>query len=85
MQDRTPALIDEAKKTAQEELVRQAASTFNGQLNDYLDNVRREHEQIIDSVNIDTITKSEWDTTSLDKATVVVKTFLNTWNYTKTK
>ena len=42
VQDRTPALIDEAKKTAQEELVRQAASTFNGELNDYLDNVRRE-------------------------------------------
>lgn len=75
MQDRTPALIDEAKKTAQEELVRQAASTFNGELNDYLDNVRREHEQIIDSVNIDTVTKSEWDTTSVDKATAIVKDF----------
>ena len=73
--DRTPALIDEAKKTAQEELVRQAASTFNGELNDYLDNVRREHEQIIDSVNIDTVTKSEWDTTSVDKATAIVKDF----------
>ena len=55
VQDRTPALIDEAKKTAQEELIRQAASTFNGELNDYLENVRREHEQIIDSVNIDTV------------------------------
>ena len=75
LQDRTPALIDEAKKTAQEELVRQAASTFNGELNDYLDNVRREHEQIIDSVNIDTVTKSEWDTTSVDKATAIVKDF----------
>ena len=75
VQDRTPALIDEAKKIAQEELVRQAASTFNGELNDYLDNVRREHEQIIDSVNIDTVTKSEWDTTSVDKATVIVKDF----------
>ena len=73
--DRTPALIDEAKKTAQEELVRQAASTFNGELNDYLDNVRREHEQIIDSVNIDTVTKSEWDTTSVNKATAIVKDF----------
>jgi type I restriction enzyme R subunit len=73
--DRTPALIDEAKKTAQEELVRQAASTFNGVLNDYLENVRREHEQIIDSVNIDTVTKSEWDTTSVDKATAIVKDF----------
>jgi type I restriction enzyme R subunit len=73
--DRTPALIDEAKKTAQEELVRQAASTFNGELNDYLDNVRKEHEQIIDSVNIDTVTKSEWDTTSVNKATAIVKDF----------
>ncbi len=75
VQDRTPALIDEAKKTAQEELVRQAASTFNGELNNYLDNVRREHEQIIDSINLDTVTKSEWDTTSVDKATAIVKDF----------
>ena len=52
VQDRTPALIEEAKKTAQAELVRQAASTFNGELNNYLDNVRREHEQIIDSINL---------------------------------
>lgn len=74
-EDITPALIDEAKKTAQEELIRQAASTFNGELNDYLENVRREHEQIIDSVNIDTVTKSEWDTTSVDKATAIVKDF----------
>mgnify|MGYP001300971001 FL=1 len=75
IQDRTPALIEEAKKTAQEELVRQAASTFNGELNNYLDNVRREHEQIIDSRNLDTVTKSEWDTTSIDKATAIVKDF----------
>ena len=75
VQERTPAMIVEAKKIAQEELVRQAASTFNGELNDYLDNVRREHEQIIDSVNIDTVTKSEWDTTSVDKATAIVKDF----------
>ena len=75
VQDRTPALIDEAKKTAQSALVRQAASTFNGELNDYLENVRREHEQIIDSINIDTVSKSEWDTTSGDKATEIVKDF----------
>ena len=37
--------------------------------------MRREHEQIIDSVNIDTVTKSEWDTTSVDKATAIVKDF----------
>ena len=74
-QERTPALIQEAKKTAQEELVRQAASNFNGELNNYLDNVRREHEQLIDNRNIDTVIKSEWDTTSVDKATAIVKDF----------
>ncbi len=73
--DRTPALIEEAKKTAQDQLIAQAASTFNGELNGYLENVRREHEQIIDSVNIDTVTKSEWDTTSVDKAKSIVKDF----------
>ncbi len=75
VQDQTPALIEEAKQKAQEELITQAASTFNGELNDYLENVRKEHEQIIDSVNIDTVTKSEWDTTSVDKAEAIVKDF----------
>ena len=75
VQDRTPALLEEAKKRAQEQLIFEAASTFNGELNNYLDNVRKEHEQIIDSINIDTITKSEWDTTSVDKAKAIVKDF----------
>ena len=75
IEDRSPALIDEAHKSAQEKLIKQAAITFNGELNNYLDNVRREHEQIIDSINIDTVVKSEWDTTSVDKAKDTVKDF----------
>jgi type I restriction enzyme R subunit len=74
-QDRTPALIEQAKQTAQKQLIETAASTFNGKLNEYLDKVRREHEQIIDIHNIDTVTKSEWDTTSVDKAKEIVKDF----------
>lgn len=73
--DRTPALIEEAKKDAQQKLIFEASKTFTGQLNTYLENVRKEHEQIIDSHNIDTITKSEWETTSVDKATEIVKDF----------
>lgn len=73
--ERTPAQYEEAKKQAQKEMTLQAASTFNGQLNDYIENVRKQHEQIIDHVNIDTVTKSEWDTTSVDKANEVVKDF----------
>ena len=75
IQDRSPALTEQAKKEAQEALTLQAVSTFNGELNTYLENVRKQHEQIIDTVNIDTVTKSEWDTTSIDKATEVVKDF----------
>jgi len=73
--DRTPAFIEEIKKTAQQQLIATAVSTFNGELNHYLDNVRREHEQKIDSINIDMIIKSEWDITSKDKAAAIVKDF----------
>jgi|TARA_R110002012_G_scaffold321121_3_gene547645 type I restriction enzyme R subunit len=75
VQDQTPALIEEAKKHAQNALILEATKTFNGELNEYLDNVRKQHEQIIDSINIDTVTKSEWETTSVDKATQIIKDF----------
>lgn len=55
---------DEQYKKVQAELLRNAASIFNGELNEYVDNVRKIHEQVIDLVNIDTVTKSEWDTAS---------------------
>ncbi len=74
-QDRTPEKYEEAKKQVMSGLARTAASTFNGHLNDYLENVRKEHEQIIDTVNIDQVTKSEWDTTSVDKAKEIIKDF----------
>lgn len=73
--DRTPAKAEAAKKEVQDKLILQAASTFNGELNDYLDNVRKQHEQIIDTINLDTVTKSEWDTTSVDKAQQIVSDF----------
>lgn len=75
IQDQTPALKEEARKKAQESFAIEAAKTFNGELNTYLENVRKVHEQIIDTINIDTVTKSEWDTTSVDKAQELVKDF----------
>jgi type I restriction enzyme R subunit len=60
---------------AQQNLITQAASNFNGELNEYLDSVRKQYEQIIDRENIDAVTKSEWNTTSVDKAIEVVKDF----------
>jgi type I restriction enzyme R subunit len=74
-EEQTPAKIQSAKQEAQEQLIKTAASTFNGELSEYLDNVRKKHEQIIDTHNLDTILKSEWDKTSIDKAQQVVKDF----------
>ena len=56
-------------------MITQAASTFNGTLNEYLENVRKGHEQIIDHRNIDTVTKSEWDSFTTEKANETIKDF----------
>jgi type I restriction enzyme R subunit len=71
----SPAERDFIRQQAQQELIRLAATTFNGQLNDYIDNVRKEHEQIIDHINIDTVTKSEWDSFTTEKANETIKDF----------
>lgn len=44
-------------------------------MNDYIDNVRKEHEQIIDHINIDTVTKSEWDSFTTEKANETIQDF----------
>ncbi|MCU4162507.1 DEAD/DEAH box helicase family protein [Carboxylicivirga caseinilyticus] len=75
VEDQTPELLNKAQKEAHQELIRQASSTFNGELNDYLENVRKEHEQIIDGVNIDTVTKSEWDSFTTEKANETIQDF----------
>jgi len=66
---------DKIENTPQEELIREAAKSFNGELNNYLENVRKVHEQIIDTVNIDNVTKASWDKESADKAKEVIQEF----------
>jgi type I restriction enzyme R subunit len=46
---------------ARESLILQAAVTFNGELNTYIENVHRIHEQVIDTINPDTIEFAGWD------------------------
>jgi type I restriction enzyme R subunit len=75
VEGRTPEQAEKTKKEAQKELIQEASSTFNGELNEFLENVRKEHEQIIDHINIDTVTKSEWDSFSVDKAKETIKDF----------
>lgn len=66
---------DEQYKKVQAELISNAASIFNGELNEYVDNVRKIHEQVIDLVNLDTVTKSEWDTASKKAAGELLEGF----------
>jgi len=56
---------DEAQwKEVQTALAHEAAAVFHGELNTYIENVRKAHEQVIDNVNIDRVTRAEWDTQS---------------------
>lgn len=66
---------DVLETTPQEELIKEVQTTFNGELNDYLENVRRVHEQIIDVVNLDTILVADWDKDSTDKANEIIIEF----------
>lgn len=75
IEDRTPLLEEKAREEAQEQLIRTASLSLNGELNEYIDNVRKQHEQIIDHINIDTVLKSEWDATTIDKANALVQDF----------
>jgi len=56
-------------------LQNQAASTFNGDLNTYIENVRKAHEQIIDLLNPDKVIAVGWDKDNKEKARELIKTF----------
>ncbi|MBN2614859.1 MAG: DEAD/DEAH box helicase family protein [Bacteroidales bacterium] len=75
VENRTDVQYEEARKAAQQELIRQAATTFNGELNDYVENVRKIHEQIIDHINTDKVVKSAWDSFTADKAKETIQDF----------
>jgi type I restriction enzyme R subunit len=65
----------DAKKKAQEKLIDIARSTFSGELNEYIENVRRVHEQIIDTLNLDTLKKAGWDTDILVRDEKLINDF----------
>jgi type I restriction enzyme R subunit len=65
----------DAKKKAQEIFIDIARSTFSGELNEYIENVRRVHEQIIDTLNLDTLKKAGWDTDILVRDEKLINDF----------
>jgi len=65
----------EQTQKAQEELIHQAANTFNGELNQYLLDVKKKHEQIIDHINIDEIENAGWTKDTADHAQQAIQDF----------
>ncbi|MFH0895692.1 MAG: type I restriction-modification enzyme R subunit C-terminal domain-containing protein, partial [Bacteroidota bacterium] len=70
-----PVFIEEAIKRETEKLQNEAVKVFTGGLNEYIENVRKAHEQRIDLTNPDEVIKSGWDKDNKDKAKEMIKDF----------
>jgi len=64
------AIIQETEKLQQE-----AARVFTGELNEYIENVRKAHEQRIDLLNPDEVMHVGWDEDNKDKAQLLIADF----------
>ncbi len=70
-----PVEIEAAIKNAVEQVQNEAAKVFTGELNTYIENVRKAHEQRIDLTNPDEVIRAGWDTDIIGKANEIVKEF----------
>ncbi|MEN6348258.1 MAG: type I restriction-modification enzyme R subunit C-terminal domain-containing protein [Syntrophomonas sp.] len=68
-------LTDVHLTSAQEVLIKAAAAPFTGKLNEFIEKVRKIHEQIIDNINIDKLEFAGWDLEAKDKAAELVQDF----------
>lgn len=66
-----------SKTIAQEvdQLRTSAAKVFTGELTEYVEKVRKAHDQVIDGVNVDKVIRAEWDTFTTEKAEQVIQDF----------
>ena len=67
----TPA----AREKAQEQLVSNASTVFNGELIELIDTIRRDKEQTIDHESFDTVIRAEWEGDAKENAEAVVQDF----------
>lgn len=67
--------IAAAIKKETENFQTDAVKVFTGDLNDYIENVRKAHEQRIDHANPDEVIHAGWDKDNKDNATELVKNF----------
>ncbi|TAG31360.1 MAG: DEAD/DEAH box helicase [Sphingobacteriia bacterium] len=70
-----PVEIDAAIKVKTEALQNEAAKVFTGELNEYIENVRKAHEQKIDLANPDEVIHVGWDKDNTNKAKELIANF----------
>lgn len=67
--------IDARVRELETDLQNRAARVFTGEVNDYIENVRKAHEQKIDMGNPDELTHAGWDKDNAEKAMKTVSDF----------
>lgn len=70
-----PAEIDIAIKQELGQLRNNVAKVFTGELNEYIENVRKVHEQKIDMLNLDEVVNVGWDKDNKDIANETINAF----------
>jgi type I restriction enzyme R subunit len=63
------------KQDIQKQLINRARDTFTGKLNEFIENVRKSHEQIIDDINLDEVKHAGWDKQARVKAEDTIEDF----------
>lgn len=75
MQGAAPAEIEKAIEQEKYKLQDLAASNFSGELNEYIEKVRKAHAQVIDHINPDTLLNVGWDKDNKEKAETLITDF----------
>lgn len=69
-------VTDEQIQEAQKELIQAAVTPFHDpDIRDYIENVRRSHDQIIDNINLDSVVFAGFDTQQEENADRIISTF----------
>jgi type I restriction enzyme R subunit len=71
----SPAELSSQLEAQRSRLIELAAEPFTGELNEYIENVRKAHEQLIDHINPDTLITAAWDKTVAANAEALIKDF----------
>jgi type I restriction enzyme, R subunit len=70
-----PVEIEAEIKSQSEKLQNEVAKVFTGELNEYIENVRKAHEQKIDLANPDEVIHIGWDKDNINKANEIIANF----------